>query len=203
MKLFTTLGVDCSKPAALVAALSGNFENALIASKPGGIEQQEKEGQMELCSRSVSNPRLSKLPKDMCGCSREDFERLGIKFLDDADDLFVNVELPEGWSLIATSQAMWNDLIDNNGSKRVQVFYKAAFYDRNATIHKPLTRFDIDCEYLDKDFKKYVVKDKKEDKIIYKTVEFHTEINFFRNDCVNYLNTHYLDWDNFTKYWDN
>lgn len=115
-------------PAALSAALRGDLKNASIASTPGGIEAQEAKGQKDLC---VS----SKLPKDIRG-GREQFEEMGVKFLDDTDGIFVNVELPPKWKLEPTDHSMWNNLVDEKGNKVAEIFYKAAFYDRNAFMRK-------------------------------------------------------------------
>lgn len=112
-------------PAALNAALSGDFVNALAASTPGGIERQEAEGQKSFVASAT-------LPKDMMGTTREQLEAIGFKFGADADDLFVNCTLPPGWTKRATDHSMWSDLLDEQGRKRGGIFYKAAFYDRNA-----------------------------------------------------------------------
>jgi hypothetical protein len=130
-------------PAVLVAALSGDLANAVIASTPGGIEQQEAAGQAELVASGA------KLPKDCYGLSREQITaETGIVFHDDADDLFVNVTLPQGWKLKATEHSMHNDLLDENGAKRAGIFYKAAFYDRKA--HMSFNRrYYWQCDYAE------------------------------------------------------
>jgi hypothetical protein len=46
------------------------------------------------------------------------------------DDLFVTVTLPEGWSRKLTDHDMYTNIVDERGIPRVQVGYKAAFYDR-------------------------------------------------------------------------
>lgn len=51
------------------------------------------------------------------------------------DALFVNATLPEGWTRqAADGGAYWSYLIDDRGVRRVSVFYKAAFYDRRASM---------------------------------------------------------------------
>ena len=115
-------------PAALAAALKGDLANAIVAFTPGGIEKQEAAGQAAFV-------RSETLPKEMLhGCSREKLEAMGIKFGEDADDLFVSVQLPEGWTKRPTDHSMWSELLDEKGRKRAEIFYKAAFYDRNAHI---------------------------------------------------------------------
>jgi hypothetical protein len=111
--------------AGLRALANGDLDNFIAASTSGGIEAQEARGQKDLCSSS-------QLPKEIhCG-ARSDFEAMGVKFGDDADDLFVNVTLPPSWQLRPTDHSMWSDLVDASGAIRAEVFYKAAFYDRKA-----------------------------------------------------------------------
>jgi len=128
-------------PAALIALLGGDFENALVASTPGGIERQEAEGQTSFVAGST-------LPRRMLhGCTKEILEEMGIIFGDNVDGdagLFVNVQLPEGWSKRATDHSMWTDLLDERGRKRAGIFYKAAFYDRSAHIILEC-RYSIGC----------------------------------------------------------
>ena len=69
-----------------------------------------------------------RLPKATNHCSdirpkRDDFEftktqyeKMGIKIIDEYDDLFWNVQLPDGWKIEATTHPLWNDLIDDKGS---------------------------------------------------------------------------------------
>ena len=60
------------------------------------------------------------------------YEKLGIKVGEKSDDLFVYVQLPEGWKLKSTDHSMWNKLVDAQDRERGSIFYKAAFYDREA-----------------------------------------------------------------------
>lgn len=120
-------------PAALGAALSGDMENFIAATTPGGIERQEAEGQRQLVT--AENARL---PKDINDyrfrgkVAAEVYALAGIKVVGDYDDLFLNVQLPEGWKLEPTDHSMWSKLLDEKGRERAAIFYKAAFYDRNA-----------------------------------------------------------------------
>jgi hypothetical protein len=115
-------------PAVLAAATSGSFDNFIAAITPGGIEAQEAAGQTAFVNSTT-------LPKKMLGgCIRKQLEQMGIQFGADADDLFVEVRLPEGWKKQATDHAMWSELLDEKGRKRANIFYKAAFYDREAHV---------------------------------------------------------------------
>jgi hypothetical protein len=110
-------------PAAMAAALAGDLPNAIAATTPGGIEAQESRAQQSLINNA-------ELPKECDNWAA--LEAAGVKRLGDADDLFVNVQLPPGWRKQATDHSMWSDLLDEKGSKRAAIFYKGAFYDRRA-----------------------------------------------------------------------
>jgi len=107
------------------------------------IENQEKQGQKDAC-RTQALPIKGTLDK------RETWEAMGFVFGSQADDLFVSVTMPDGWELKPTSHSMWSDLLDDKGSKRASMFYKAAFYDRDATISL-CARFTINQYDSDRD----------------------------------------------------
>jgi hypothetical protein len=50
------------------------------------------------------------------------------------DELFRLARLPEGWTIERAAHAMYSHVIDADGYQRCTIFYKAAFYDRSATI---------------------------------------------------------------------
>lgn len=124
-------------PAALSAALKGDITNALVASTPGGIERQEAEGQRQMASS------FKILPKDM---DREVAAAFGFAFGEDADDIFVPVTAPGGWSIRPTEHSMHSEIVDNLGRVRGTIFYKAAFYDRRANGNWS-TRYRVESEY--------------------------------------------------------
>lgn len=108
------------------------FFEALVTGDTGrAVMNQEKRGQGDFNSSDV-------LPKDLRDCTREQLEQLGFVFGEDVDDLFVKAKLPAGWQKRGTEHSMWSEIADDKGRVRGQVFYKAAFYDRNA--HMFLTR---------------------------------------------------------------
>lgn len=118
-------------PAALTAATSGDVDNLFIALTPGGIEAQEAAGQIALVKASDRLPRVIR-PHSV------DLARVaqawGMKLGDVVDDLFISVVLPEGWRIEATDHSMHSALIDASGAERAGIFYKAAFYDRRASL---------------------------------------------------------------------
>lgn len=133
-------------PAARKAMNEGDIENMITAMIPGGIERQEAQGQAALCESA-------QLPKDLGGWNKGDvkaeYAKHGIRVIDEADDIFFNVQLPEGWKLVPTDHSMHNDLLDEKGRRRAGIFYKAAFYDRSAHINF-CTRFRVAVEPEDR-----------------------------------------------------
>ena len=114
--------LNFANPAALSALVNGNITNAIVASTPGGIEAQEKAGQLALVASTD-------MPKEL---DRAAFEALGFTFGEPVDELFVTATLPPGWKRQATDHSMWSKIVDEQGRERVAIFYKAAFYDRRA-----------------------------------------------------------------------
>lgn len=94
------------------------------------ITDMESAGQRQL----VHSDRL---PTDMGRNTVEEFEALGFKLgdPDPQDPLFRPATLPEGWGREASDHSMGSYIVDQNGRKRVSIFYKAAFYDRSANMH--------------------------------------------------------------------
>lgn len=128
-------------PAAMMAAVDGDMDNFLAAVIPGGIEAQEKRGQMKQAAMETLPIDGTSQPEQ-----RKQFESLGFRFGDNADRLFVNVTFPHGWQKRPTDHSMWSDLVDDKGRKRGAIFYKAAFYDMSAHIHLS-PRFGITQDY--------------------------------------------------------
>lgn len=92
----------------------------------GFIEAQEAAGQRQL----VNSDRLPTRTQD----DEAEYLALGFTFgdPDPGDPLFRPATLPAGWRREGTDHAMWSKLVDEHGRERVSIFYKAAFYDRDA-----------------------------------------------------------------------
>ena len=89
------------------------------------IEASEAHGQAEL----VNSQQLPVENRD-----RELMESWGIVFGDpcEGDPIFCQATLPAGWKKRPTDHSMWSELVDDTGTVRATIFYKAAFYDRSA-----------------------------------------------------------------------
>lgn len=190
-------------PAGLSAIIQGDLENAMVASTPGGIEAQEADGQRDFI---VSETLPTK-------CPREKLESLGFVFGEAADDIFTYVQFPEGWKKEPTEHSMWSDLLDDKGRKRGSIFYKAAFYDRNAHMnlvnkvrYSPV--YESHDNYVPGQVQCYVTDG---ENILFETVpikakEYSDEYwiaNITASDEVqNWLEKHYPDYNDPMAYWD-
>jgi hypothetical protein len=121
-------------PAAAAALSNGDIENFIAATTPGGIERQEANGQFEFVM-SESLPAAGTVLEKFRGelPDRKTLTDLGFVF-GAVNGLFVQCKLPNGWKKRATDHSMWSELLDDKGRKRAAIFYKAAFYDREAFI---------------------------------------------------------------------
>ena len=179
----------------------------LMGGNPGAIEAQEARGQKELVESSqlpskVNHPFGTDLKKT--------YADLGIEVLEESrgDDLFLDVVLPEGWKVESTDHSMWNRLVDNKGRERATIFYKAAFYDRDAFINFN-KRYYSTSEYVDKEEgdkfhpKFYCVKDGATEEILFKTeVTKEYDDSNLRSKADKWLKKHYPDHEKITAYWE-
>lgn len=106
----------------------------LFGGNPAAIEAQEAQGQKELVA---SSQLPAKVNHPYGTTAAEQYAALGIRIIGQSkgDNMFLDVELPSGWTIEPTSHPMWSHLVDNNGKKVASIFYKAAFYDREAFIN--------------------------------------------------------------------
>ncbi len=130
-------------PAAIKALAEGDISNFIAASIPGGIERQEAAAQQSFVT-GQSFP--SKMSPD-----QKAFEKMGFVFGDKIDELFVNANLPTGWSKKASAHSMHSDIIDEQGRDRVHIFYKGAFYDRRADA-RLIQRYTLQTLYPENPF---------------------------------------------------
>jgi len=147
----------------------------LMGGNPGAIENQEARGQQELVNSSQLPRKNNTYARK--GDIQDIYKSMGIKVVTESngDDLFFDVELPKNWKLESTDHSMWNNLLDDKGRTRATIFYKAAFYDRDAFININ-TRYFCGSQYTEKESpderfhpKFYCVKDTVNDEILFKT----------------------------------
>lgn len=99
------------------------------------IEAQEAAGQRTMIASE-------ELPRKLEGAHQWELEQLGFKFGNEISELFIEAQLPPGWTKVATSHAMHSDILDEQGRKRAGIFYKAAFYDERADMSM-VSRYSI------------------------------------------------------------
>ena len=117
----------------------------IVGMEPGGIEAQERQGQAQVLQSTT-------LPTDTRGRDA-DFEALGFTFGAQipGDPLFREATLPPGWGRKGTDHSMHSVILDERGIARVNIFYKAAYYDRKAdmSILNVAYRFETEWVYGD------------------------------------------------------
>lgn len=187
-----------NNPTAVAALLDGDMANALAAATPGGIARQEAQGQQTLVASEM-------LPKQINGATREQLTAIGFVFGDDVDELFVNCTLPPGWTKRATVHPMHSHLLDDKGRKRAGIFYKAAFYDRNADMTMSV-RYGMSLyeNGSSADAFRVIVRDG--DAAIHELGEWkrpdYAEHDRLQKACTDWLDEKYPDWRNTFAYWD-
>ena len=68
--------------------------------------------------------------------TKDKYESFGIRIVQDFDDLFYCVVLPDGWKIVPDgSSVYWSELHDDSGKSVGDIFYKAVSYDRDAFIN--------------------------------------------------------------------
>jgi len=190
----------------------------IAAIMPGGVELQEAVGQRRFVASEtlpIAGLEWQYGRGDQYEVSPKEYlTSLGFEFGKEADDLFINVTLPEGWKLEPTDHSMWSHLVDGKGRQRAGIFYKAAFYDRSADFNlmQRFNRgeiFEGNEGYVEGAIKYYV---SDMDKFVYTTKEYTYEEKYEGNywdigttaqkDTDAWLEGHYPDWQNPMAYWE-
>lgn len=162
------------------------------------VENIEKEGQQHVINNIMVARKMWP--------SKEHFEQLGFIFEDiPGDDVLCYATLPKGWSIKATNHPMWNDIIDENGMIRTEMFYKADFYDRKA--HMDLRcRYRVCSRYVDEKHSITEIYFGNDEEILF--IAGRAPINEYDNKekleelASKFANENYPDWENVHAYWD-
>ena len=178
-----------------------------LSGEPNVLEHMEKEGQQ----RAVNNTMVAKKMFP----ARENWEELGFTFTDiPGDNVLCKATLPEGWEMVAIDHSMWNNIIDEQGRVRGSMFYKAAFYDREARMELN-QRYRIIIDYLDDHVTTEVYFGNPKEKVFvagqihkadFSSQEsidaYYDELRRLENLTKNYANLYYPNWRDETAYWD-
>lgn len=138
MSIENTQHPDSIHATVLLAMAIGEETDSLIA-------DQEQRGQQQL----VHSDRLPVEIQTGCG-DQSAFEDFGFTFgePDPGDPLFRPATLPDGWKREASDHDMWSYIVDGLGRRRVAVFYKAAFYDRRASMRlNTVAGYVFECQH--------------------------------------------------------
>lgn len=101
------------------------------------ILEQEAAGQRQLVASDVLPTKINSPYGDARKLAKEKLETAGFKFgqVVPRDPLFQEVQLPAGWKKVGTSHDVWSSVVDDKGRERISIFYKAAYYDRDAFMN--------------------------------------------------------------------
>ena len=181
----------------------------LMGGNPNAIEAQETQGQKEVVESSQLPSKVN-YPREID--IEEQYTLMGIKVIGntEGDDLFLDVELPNGWKKDSTDHSMWNKLFDDKGRERLNFFYKAAFYDRDAFVNFT-TRYNWQGNYDNKDTMSYIVKDNATGEVIFETKKISRDSNqpnYFEmkneleEQCQQFLKDNFPEHEDINAYWD-
>lgn len=213
----------------------------VIQTLENAIENQEKRGQQtvvrnQILPKKVNHmemlgilqngiddnmsyeEQLEKKTKNNIEYTKQQYEKMGIFIVGEYDDLFYNVQLPNGWKIKAKDHSMWNDLFDDKDRKRASFFYKAAFYDRRASINFK-TRFHVCVEHTADDKEDYEVWSKSDfigrvkdgEIVIFETdtvkccgdhLEDDKTKTELKEKLVTYMREHYPNYEDINAYWE-
>lgn len=116
-----------------------HFIGMLDGGQSAYIEGMEAAGQRQLVESQDLPSKFNDY--DLDG-PQSAYEALGFTFGEphEHDPMFRPATLPAGWKREGSEHAMWSYIVDELGRRRVSIFYKAAFYDRDAfmslnTVH--------------------------------------------------------------------
>lgn len=118
----------------LLTSMSGMDTNTAI----NDIEAQGRNNilsktQLPIYASKINDKRFWER-EDSKELVKKKYKELGIEIINEENDLFYNVKLPENIKLKPTESNYWTNLIDNSGKELGSIFYKAVFYDRDAFI---------------------------------------------------------------------
>lgn len=146
--------------------------------------------------------------------ARTALEAAGVKFGEvvENDPLFTYVELPEGWHKSGMSDSRGSELRDARGNVRATIFYKAAYYDRHASLSICIRyRIHQDYDYEDEHQAIRAVV-RRGDKVVHATaVRYYGDrydSTYFRAsdqafaEAESWLDEHYPNWRDPSAYWD-
>lgn len=208
------------------------LETFITGNAGQSIINQEKRGQQETIREELLPQRpSSKMDEEACKRTegypnyKELYGKMGIQVLGKHDDIFYKVKLPKGWKIRHAGHRK-NELIDEKERLRGAFFYKAAFYDRYASmiIHNRFyveRFFDMEAHqrYSYDELWRYediffMVKDRDGEKVLFRTESLpkmqpkgnydkkNRLMDKRRKKCRKWLKKHHPNWQDPLAYWD-
>ena len=203
-----------------------NFQEMIVKTMLSGgdpsevIDNVERKGQRDLVDNVYGLPKIAnryfKLSDDesLEDYTKASYMRMGIKILREEDELFLKVELPEGWRIEPDGNNYWSRLLDDQGRQRGSIFFKNSFYDRDAFINfntrytwqeMPFDDYESKATYLDRKANPWygVVFDSKKE--IFRsagTMKEGYDDHQIEDTVKTWLNENYPEWQDIHAYWE-
>lgn len=185
-----------------------NIENMVTAQRMGydGILAQEAAGSAELVD-------ADELPRQMSDECKAALIQAGVVFPDKEceDKLFVYAILPKDWKKKVPNKEDPRGIAlqDQHGRMRAGIFYKAAFYDRKASMYI-CRRYTIACDYDRMDKMKQIVVQVKDHNgsVLFETAAKEKGEKYWEDQealekvAKAWVDEHYPDWQNPSAYWE-
>jgi hypothetical protein len=184
--------------------------DASIVGVTSAVELQESEGQQSFVNSDTLPTKYNGY--DAAFNPVATLQKFGFKFhgLVPGDEMFTYVTLPPGWQKKPSGHSMWSHIVDDKGRERLSIFYKAAFYDRDA-FYNFSRRFGTRLDYkkMDEGFAVAYVLDG--ETVIHTTEarklpatkdsQYYRISDEAQGDALAWLNTKYPDYQKVEAYW--
>jgi len=148
--------------------------------------------------------------------TKQQYESIGIEILDDFDDLFFKVSLPDGWT-IRRDDGYWSSVLNEEGKPRISYFSKSAAWDPEAFSNfvrrysYSIVPFD-EYKGSDREKRRYspwslYITDGEERILLLEQFTPKTKDEYYEMDELlskkarAYLDEHYPDWEDRNAYW--
>jgi hypothetical protein len=169
---------------------------------PFDIQQDEVTGQHELIESDT-------LPSDIE--DREAIKKMGFILGEqvEGDPLFIYCQLPRGWKKkpLDNDNPFWTVIVDEKERPRVNIFHKAAFYDRRA-FTQTIARISIEIDYDNEEFCFAEIRDG--ETVLFRTPDYRPsegeelwqERKKAEKEAYQWVEQNFPDWEDCTAYWD-
>lgn len=125
---------DMQRAELLMSAICGNSNMTIENIEKKGRDEILNKVQMPIFGLHI-NGKMFRDKEETKEIVARKYKELGIEIINEANDLFYNVKLPNNLKLKSSESNYWTYLINEEKQELASIFYKAVFYDRDAFIN--------------------------------------------------------------------